>query len=70
MLLLMVPPVMNCLVDLVNVRGTGSPDVSNHFAVRLAFFGGTGLVMVMQTLAFVVASVVWQRRMAGFGEQS
>jgi hypothetical protein len=70
MLLLMVPPVMNWLVDLVNVRGTGSPDMTNHLAVRLAFFCGTGLVMVMQTLAFVVASVVWQRRMGGFGEQS
>jgi hypothetical protein len=38
-LLLMVPPVMNWLVDLVNAvvqrAGHGSPDMTNHLAVRL-----------------------------------
>jgi hypothetical protein len=73
-LLLMVPPVMNWLVDLVNamvkVRGTGSPDMTNHLAVQLAFFYGISLVMVMQGLAVSVASVVWWRRIGGLGEKS
>lgn len=75
MLLLMVPPVMNWLVELVNavVEHAGhhrlSPDVANHLAVQLAFWCGITLVMVMQALAHVVATVVWWRRMAG-GEQS
>jgi len=73
-LLLMVPPVMNWLVDLVNamvtVAGTGSPDMTNHRAVQLAFFHGISLVMLMQGLGVVVASVVWWRRMGGLGEHS
>jgi hypothetical protein len=71
-LLLMVPPVMNWLIErvnaVVNVQGVRPPAIANHIAVQLAFFGGITLLMVMQTLAFVVASFVWQRRMGG--EQS
>jgi hypothetical protein len=70
MLLLMVPPVMNWFIDLVNVLGTGSPDSTNRTAVRVAFFCGIALVMVMQTLGIIVFSVVWWRRMGGTGEQS
>jgi hypothetical protein len=74
MLLLMVPPVMNWLVDLanavVNVLGSGSPDMTNQGAVRLAFFFGVTLVMVMQTLGIIVATVIWWRRMGGIGKQS
>jgi hypothetical protein len=73
-LLLMVPPVMNRLVDLVNAmakaRGGGSPDMSNHLAVQLAFFYGISLVMVIQGLGVCVASVVWWRRMGGFGAKA
>lgn len=68
LVLLMVPQVMNWLVDLVNELG--SHDMTNQLAVRLAFFFGVILVMVMQTLAIVVASIVWQRRMGGIGERS
>jgi hypothetical protein len=72
--LLMVPPVMNGLVDLVhalvNALGTPSPDMANQAAVRAAFFCGFALVMLMQSLGFVVASLVWWRRMGGLGEQS
>jgi hypothetical protein len=39
-------------------------------AVRVAFFCGIGLVIVMQTLGIIVFSVVWWRRMGGTGEQS
>ena len=73
-LLLMVPPVMNWLVDLANstarVRGAGSPEAAHHLAVQLAFFYGISLVMVVQGLGVCVASVVWWRRMGGLGEKS
>ena len=72
--LLMVPPVMNWLVDRVDamakVRGAGSPEMTNHLAVQLAFFYGISLVIVMQGLGVCVASVLWWRRMGGFGERS
>jgi hypothetical protein len=73
-LLLTVPPVMNSLVDLVNavvnVLGSASPDMINQNAVRLAFFCGFALVMLMQTLCVAVAAVVWWRRMGRTGQQS
>ena len=72
-LLLMVPPVMNWLVDRVNtlVNASGAPpDVANHVAVQMAFTLGGTLVMVMQALAIIVASFVWKRRMGGNGEPS
>src|SRR5215813_2956157 len=64
--LFMVPPVMNWLVDLVNGMAQrashGSPDLANQLAVRMAFSFGGILVMVMQTLAIVVAGRVWKKR--------
>ena len=72
-LLLMVPPVMNWLVDRVNalVNASGAaPDVANHVALQMAFTLGGVLVMVMQALAIIVASLVWKRRMGGSGEPS
>ncbi|MGH8219578.1 MAG: hypothetical protein ACREUT_13600 [Steroidobacteraceae bacterium] len=74
MLLLTLHPVMNLLIDLVNavvnVRGTGSLDMTNRRAVMVAFVMGGTLVMMMQALAIVVAAIVFQRRMAGSGERS
>lgn len=76
MTLLMVPPVMNRLIDFVNavVERAGrqhlSPDMANHLAVQLAFWFGVMLVILMQALASVIATVVWWRRMGGVGEQS
>ena len=73
-LLLMVPPVMNWLVELVNgmvkVRVAGPPDRANHLAVQLAFFFAISLVMLMQGLSVCVASIFWWRRMGGLGEKS
>jgi hypothetical protein len=72
-LLLSVPPIMSWLVDLVNavaMLSTQSPAMANQTAVRLAFFCGFALVMVMQALGVVVAAVVWWRRMGGMREQS
>ena len=76
MALFTVPPVMNWLIELVNVvvqratHGRVTPDVANHVAVQLALWFGITLVMVMQALAHVVATVVWWRRMGASGEQS
>ena len=68
-LLLMLPPVMNWLIDLVNAtaqaRAGGSPDVTHHLALQLAFFYGISLVMVIQGLGVGIASFVWWRRMGG-----
>ena len=69
MTLLMVPPVMNRLIDLVNavVERAGHnhlpPAVANHLAVQLAFWFGIMLVILMQALASVVATIVFWRRM-------
>jgi hypothetical protein len=69
-LLLMLPPVTNWLIDLVNVQSTGSPELSDRGAVRLGFIYGVCLVVVMQTLGSLVAAVIWWRRMGGMGERS
>ncbi|HEY9541787.1 MAG TPA: hypothetical protein VIR05_09140 [Luteimonas sp.] len=62
-LLLAMPPVTNGLIDLANKLSTGSPDMSDHGAVRLALFFGLILVVLMQLLAVILASAIWQRRM-------
>jgi hypothetical protein len=86
-LLLMLPPVMNWLIDSVNAlamhrTSVGSPGITdshdaamvafpNHrAAITMAFFFGATLVMVIQMLAVVVFSVIWQRRMGGTGERA
>lgn len=60
--LLMLPPVANGLTDLANMLGTGARDTSDRDAVRLALFFGFMLVVVMQLVAVMVASAIWQRR--------
>ena len=69
-LLLMLPPVTNWLIDLANMLSTGSPDMSDRGAVRLALFFGFMLVVFTQLVALIVASAIWQRRMGGMREQS
>ena len=69
-LLLMVPPVANWLVDLVNMQSTGSPDMSDRRAVGLAFVYGVCLVVAMQTLFGLVAAAAWWRRMGGMRERT
>ena len=69
-LLLMLPPVTNWLIDLANMLSTGSPDRSDRSAVQLALFFGLMLVVLIQLVANIVASAIWQRRMGGIREQS
>jgi cobalamin synthase len=68
-LLLMLPPVTNWLIDLVNTQSTGSPDTLDRVTVRLAFIYGVCLVVAMQTLCGLVAAAIWWRRMGGVGER-
>jgi hypothetical protein len=86
LLLLMLPPVMNWLIDMVNAlampRMSGSPGVTNphveatvaffsrRTAITMAFIFGATLVMVIQTLAIFVFSIIWQRRMRATPEPS
>lgn len=69
-LLLLMPPVTNCLIDLANMLSTGSPDMSDRGAVHLALFFGLILAVLMQLVAVILASAIWQRRMGGMGERS
>ncbi len=69
-LLLIPPPVTNWLIDLANMLSTGSPDMSDRGAVRLALFFGLILVVFIQSVALIAASAIWQRRMGGMRERS
>jgi hypothetical protein len=69
-LLLMLPPVTNWLVDLANMLSTGSPDMSDRGAVRAAFVFGVCLVVMMQSLGVFVAAAIWWRRMGGMRRRS
>ncbi len=62
---------------IVGPAGTTSPRVaatvaffSRRAAITMAFEFGATLVLVIQTLAIVVFSVIWQRRMRGNAERS
>lgn len=63
-LLLVVPPVTNPLIDLANWMATGSADKSNRASMLVAIAFGYMLVVVLQTLCIVVASMIWERRMS------
>jgi hypothetical protein len=69
-LLLMLPPVQNWLINLANMLSTGSPHMSDRGAVHLALFFGLILVVLIQSVAVVVASAIWQRRMGGMEDPS
>ncbi|MEZ0471569.1 hypothetical protein [Luteimonas salinilitoris] len=69
-LLLLLSPVTNWLIDLANMLSTGSPDMSDRGAVQLALFFGLILVVLIQFVAVILASAIWQRRMGGMREQS
>lgn len=69
-MLLMLPPVTNRVIDLANVLSTGTPDMSDRGAVHLALYFGLILVVLMQLAAVMLASAIWQRRMGGTRERS
>lgn len=57
-LVMIVPPAMNALVGLAKNISAGSPDK----AVILGIAFGVMLVVIMQTLGIVIASLIWKRR--------
>ncbi len=65
--LLAVPPVINGAVDIVMKLPPVGP-TDPRLGVRLGLTFGAALVMVMQALAIVVASLIWGRRMRGSAE--
>jgi len=69
-LLLMLPPVTNRLIDLANVLSTGSPDTSDRGAVHVALIFGFMLMVLIQAIAVIVASAIWQRRMGPMQDPS
>lgn len=68
--LLLLPPVTNRLIDLANTLSTGSPELSDRGAVHVALSFGLMLVVLIQCVAVIVASVIWQRRMGETREES
>jgi hypothetical protein len=61
--LLLLPPVANWLIDLANTLSTGSPEMPDRGAVRLALVFGLILVVLVQFVGVIVASAIWERRM-------
>jgi hypothetical protein len=68
-LLLMLTPVTNWLINLANMLSTGSPDSSNRTSMQVVLFFGVMLVALIQTACIIVAAVIWERRM-GLRERS
>jgi hypothetical protein len=73
-LLLMVPPVMSWVVSLAystaNVPRISLPDMAADRAVRMAFFYGISLTLLVQGLVVSLASMIWWRRIGGLGKQA
>jgi len=68
--LLMLPPVVDRLVDLANMLATGSRDGSSRVSVQLGLAFGFMLVVVMQGICVCVAGAFWWRRMGDTRERS
>jgi hypothetical protein len=70
--LLMLPPVTNRLIDLADVMTARAPDVTirHRAAVLLGLNFGFMLLVLVQMVCMIVASVIWQHRMGGTPEES
>lgn len=71
-LLLQLPPVTNRLIDLTDVMTARAPDMTirHRTAVLLGLNFGFTLLVLVQMVCMIVASVIWHRRMGGTPEQS
>jgi hypothetical protein len=71
-LLLLLPSLRNSLIDLADLMTARAPDmITRHRAAMLmALYFGFLLLLLMQMVCMIVASVIWQRRMGGMPEQS
>ena len=68
--LLMLPPVVNGLTDLVYMLVKASPDVKDRAAMQVALVFGAVIVMLIQTFITTIAAIIWWRRVGGAGKQS
>lgn len=60
-LVMLIPPLMNALVDLANIIAGGSPDK----AVKLGIMIGFMLVVALQALSMAAVTIWWSRRLGG-----
>ena len=58
-LVMLIPPLMNALVDLANTVAGGSPDK----AVKLGIMIGFMLVVALQALSMTAVAIWWDRRL-------
>jgi hypothetical protein len=68
--LLLLPPVTNRLIDLADVMTARAPDMTTRHrtAVLLGLNFGFLLLVLVQMVCMIVASAIWQRRMGGTRE--
>jgi hypothetical protein len=69
LVLLMLPPVVNGLADLIYMLVKATPDVKDRAAMQVALVFGAMIVMLIQTFITLIAAVIWWRRAGGAGEQ-
>ena len=67
--LLMLPPVVNWLADLVYMLVKASPDAKDRAAMQVALVFGAMIVLLIQTLITAISAIVWWRRVGGAGEE-
>lgn len=72
MLLLQLPPLTNRLIDLADFMTSRAPDpvIRHHTAVLLGLNFGFMVLVLAQTACIMIASWIWQRRMARAPEQA
>jgi hypothetical protein len=63
--LLMLTPFSNRLIDLADFMTAGAPDAATRHraAVMLGLYMGYMLLTLMQTICHIVAAIIWDRRM-------
>ncbi len=66
--LLMLPPVVNGLTDLIYMLVKAAPDAKDRAAVQMALIFGAIIVMLVQTFITLIAAVIWWRRAGGASE--
>jgi hypothetical protein len=71
-LLLLLPPVTNPLIDLADAMTAGAQDMTTRHraAVLLGFYIGFMLLVLMKTACTIVAASIWHRRMSATPERS
>lgn len=69
-LVLLLPPVTNRLIDLATTLSSSASSAPDRGAVHVALALGVVLCVLLQVMANIVASMIWQRRMGQTQEPS